>query len=100
TSCASEPACRSLAMTARPIIPAQAVEETGHVVVAFDDNRLVPELFGEFDQNLALLEQRLGVDAAARGHQGNLRGSTGAMTRARIALDMLYGRLQEGHSLA
>jgi len=87
-------------MTARPIIPPQAVEEHGHIVVAFDDNRLVPELFGEFDQNLALLEQRLGVDAVARGNQVTLRGSTEALTRARLALDMLYGRLQEGHSLA
>jgi phosphate starvation-inducible PhoH-like protein len=87
-------------LTARPIIPPQAVEEPGHSVVAFDDNRLVPELFGEFDQHLALLEQRLGVDAVARGNQVTLRGSTEALTRARLALDMLYGRLQEGHSLA
>ena len=58
------------------------------------------ELFGEFDQNLAMIEQRLGVDAVARGNQVTLRGDTEALARARLALDMLYGRLQEGHSLA
>ena len=76
-----------------------ASNDDAHIVVAFDDNRLIPDLFGEFDRNLALLEQRLGVDAVARGNQVTLRGSTEACTRARLALDMLYGRLQEGHDL-
>ena len=83
-------------MTARP---AGLNEDHGHVVVAFDDNRLIPELFGEFDQNLALLEQRLGVDAVARGNQVTLRGPASALGRARLALDTMYGRLQKGHEL-
>jgi phosphate starvation-inducible protein PhoH and related proteins len=88
-------------LTARPAIaPAARTEEPVHIVVAFDDNRLVPTLFGEFDQNLALVEKRLGVDATARGNQVTIRGSREACTRARLALDMMYGRLQEGHDLA
>ena len=91
-------------MTARPTIPpaapVPAPPDRGHIVVSFDDNRLIPELFGEFDQNLALIEQRLGIEAVARGNQVTLRGNTEALTRARLALDMLYGRLQEGHTLA
>jgi phosphate starvation-inducible PhoH-like protein len=75
-------------------------DEPGHVVVAFDDNRLIPALFGEFDQNLAMIEQRLGVDAAARGNQVTIRGEPEALNRARLALDILYGRLQKGHELA
>ena len=31
-------------------------------MVAFDDNRLARTLFGEFDQNLAMIEKRLGVE--------------------------------------
>ena len=85
---------RSTASTAA----ARAGNET-HIVVAFDDNRLIPALFGEFDRNLALIEQRFGVDAAARGNQVTIRGSSEACTRARLALDILYGRLQEGHEL-
>jgi phosphate starvation-inducible PhoH-like protein len=77
-----------------------APDHGAQVVVAFDDNRLVPALFGEFDQNLAMIEQRLGVDAAARGNQVTIRGETEALNRARLALDILYARLQKGHELA
>ncbi|WP_291748695.1 PhoH family protein [Bauldia sp.] len=79
-------------------VPAIDGDET-QIVVAFDDNRLISSLFGEFDRNLALIEQRLGVDAVARGNQVTIRGNAEACTRARLALDMLYGRLQEGHEL-
>ena len=74
-------------------------DDRDHIVVAFDDNRLIQELFGEFDQNLAVIEQRLGVEAVARGNQVTLRGSSDALARARLALDMLYVRLQAGHSI-
>jgi phosphate starvation-inducible PhoH-like protein len=86
-------------LTARPFV-AHVPADASHVVVAFDDNRLIPELFGEFDQNLAKIEQRLSVDAVARGNQVTLRGTAEATNRARLALDMLYGRLQEGHHIA
>jgi len=71
----------------------------GEIVVVYDDNRLIQELFGQFDQNLALIEQRLGVAAVARGNQVALSGSREALARARIALDMLYARLQQGHDV-
>ena len=45
---------------------------------AFEDNRLASVLFGEFDQNLAMIEQRLGVDAVARGNQVLIRGTRDA----------------------
>ncbi|MEH6728908.1 MAG: phosphate starvation-inducible protein PhoH, partial [Hyphomicrobiales bacterium] len=41
--------------------------ELDQIVLVFDDNRLVGDLFGQFDQNLALLEQLLSVEALARG---------------------------------
>jgi phosphate starvation-inducible protein PhoH and related proteins len=90
-------------LTLRPVadVRGKAVADDGsHVAVAFDDNRLIPVLFGEFDQNLALIEQRLGVDAVARGNQVTLSGPSDALTRARLALDILYGRLQSGHDIA
>ncbi|WP_349358978.1 PhoH family protein [Stappia sp.] len=70
-----------------------------HVVLAFDDNRLVGDLFGQFDQNLALIEQRLGVDAVARGNQVIIKGRHGACEQARKALEALYARLQQGHEV-
>jgi phosphate starvation-inducible PhoH-like protein len=87
-------------LTARHDFAASPPDGRGHIVVAFDDNRLIQELFGEFDQNLALIEQRLGVEAVARGNQVTLRGTPDAMTRARLALDALYRRLQSGQSIA
>ncbi len=87
-------------MTVREdITPRPTTDDRDHIVVAFDDNRLIQELFGEFDQNLAAIEQRLGVEAVARGNQVTLRGDNEALARARLALDMLYVRLQSGHNI-
>ena len=52
-------------MTVRPAAGDNAVaDERARVVVAFDDHRLMPALFGEFDQNLAMIEQRLAATDA------------------------------------
>jgi phosphate starvation-inducible PhoH-like protein len=71
-----------------------------HVVLAFDDNRLVGDLYGQFDQNLALIEQRLGVEVAARGNQVTIRGPHDSCARARDVMEALYARLQGGEQLA
>jgi len=71
-----------------------------HVVLVFDDNRLIGPLYGQFDQNLALVEQRLGVDATARGNQVTIRGPHEACARARDVLNALYSRLQQGQDIA
>ena len=81
------------------IAPRPGSDDRDHIVVAFDDNRLIQELFGEFDQNLAVIEQQLGIEVVARGNQVTLRGDGEALARARLALDMLYVRLQSGHSI-
>ncbi|MDQ0317028.1 phosphate starvation-inducible PhoH-like protein [Amorphus orientalis] len=73
--------------------------DTTHIVLAFDDNRLVGDLFGQFDQNLALIEQRLGIDAVARGNQVTIKGAHDACETARTALEALYQRLKKGHEL-
>ena len=88
-------------MTVRPAndLGQSGAGDSSHVIMTFDDNRLVSELFGEFDQNLAQIEQRLAVDAVARGNQVTLRGGSDALTRARLTLDILYSRLQSGHGI-
>ena len=67
-----------------------------HIVLTFENNRLAGELFGQFDQNLALIEQKLGVDARARGNQVSIQGEASAINQARRTLDYLYERLQDG----
>lgn len=70
-----------------------------HMVLAFDDNRLIGDLYGQFDQHLALVEQRLGVDATARGNQVTIRGPHENVSRARDVLEALYARLQNGQEV-
>jgi phosphate starvation-inducible PhoH-like protein len=69
------------------------------IELVFDNNRLASLLYGEFDQNLALIERRLGVRASARGNEVTLSGEAGAIDQARRALEALYDRLLEGHEL-
>ena len=73
------PRPRSAPRSARPSPPAQQID------LVFDNNRLASALYGEFDQNLALIERRLGVDARARGNMVTLRGAAGTRWRSRGA---------------
>ena len=70
-----------------------------HVVLAFDDNRLVSDLFGQFDQNLAEIERRLHVTVIAHGNQVTVKGEHEACDQARRVLETLWERLQEGHDV-
>jgi phosphate starvation-inducible PhoH-like protein len=67
--------------------------------LAFEDNRLAAQLYGDFDQNLALIEQRLNVTAAPRGNHLMLKGAASAVDQSRRVLESLYGMLEEGRSL-
>ena len=67
--------------------------------LVFDNNRLASTLYGEFDQNLALIERRLGVDARARGNMVTLAGPPAALVLARRVLESLYERLLEGNDV-
>jgi phosphate starvation-inducible PhoH-like protein len=67
--------------------------------LAFEDNRLAAQLYGDFDQNLALIEQRLKVTATPRGNHLLLKGAAHGVDQARRALESLYGHLEEGRSL-
>src|SRR5688572_22508403 len=67
--------------------------------LVFDNNRLASTLYGEFDQNLALIERRLGVDARARGNLVTLSGPPATVALARRVLESLYDRLLEGHDV-
>ena len=66
------------------------------IVIDFDDNRLLPALFGEHDRNLARIEQRLGVSLITRGNRVVIKGEAGAAQLARSALDRLYQQLKGG----
>ena len=69
------------------------------LVVPFDDNRLVAELFGEYDANLALLEDRLDIQAVAHGNVVTLRGLPLSCDIAKQVLEELYVRLGDGEDI-
>jgi len=70
-----------------------------HVVLAFDDNRLVSDLFGQFDQNLAEIERRLQVTVVAHGNQVTIKGPHERCEVARTVLETLWERLQAGREV-
>jgi phosphate starvation-inducible protein PhoH and related proteins len=76
-----------------------AAAEQVERVITFDDNRLASELYGQYDQHLALIEQRLGVQASARGNHVTIRGSEEACTHAVEVLESLYQRLKRGQEV-
>jgi len=67
--------------------------------LAFEDNRLAAQLYGDFDQNLALIEQRLKITATPRGNHLLLKGPASAVDQGRRVLESLYGMLEEGKPL-
>jgi phosphate starvation-inducible PhoH-like protein len=70
-----------------------------HIILAFDDNRLVGELFGQFDDNLARLEKLLHIKATPRGNHVTLKGRPEACEAGRMVLDTLYHKLQSGQAI-
>ncbi|HET9616136.1 MAG TPA: PhoH family protein [Pseudolabrys sp.] len=69
------------------------------VVLAFDDNRLASILFGQYGQNLALIERRLGVVAEQRGNHVTIEGSRAGCEQARRVLEGLYEQIKRDHDL-
>jgi phosphate starvation-inducible PhoH-like protein len=82
-----------------PAAQAVATNATTQVVLTFDDNRLALQLFGQYGQNLALIERRLGVVVDQRGNDVTIEGSRDACEQARRVLEGLYERLKRGDEL-
>jgi phosphate starvation-inducible protein PhoH and related proteins len=69
------------------------------VHLEFDDNRLLAMLFGQYDQNLARIEQQLGVSLVSRGNQVAISGPAESVEAARQTLSALYQRLKRGETV-
>ncbi|MDY0871787.1 PhoH family protein [Dongia rigui] len=78
-------------MSATPLAPIAAP-----IHLQFEDNRLLPQLFGQHDQNLARIEQELGVSMVPRGNQLAISGPTDAVATAKQVVTGLYQRLKRG----
>ncbi len=67
--------------------------------IEFSDNRLLIDLCGEYDRNLAMIEKVLDVQIARRGNQLVIMGGEDAQKRALEVLQALYDRLQAGRTV-
>jgi phosphate starvation-inducible PhoH-like protein len=60
----------------------------------FDDNRLLPLLYGEHDSHLARIETQLGVSLVSRGNRLTIAGPPDSADSARSAIEALWERLK------
>jgi phosphate starvation-inducible protein PhoH and related proteins len=75
---------------------AHAREAHSRLHMAFDDNSLLSQLFGEGDKHLERIERALGVALASRGNRVAISGPASRADLARAALTSLYDRLKRG----
>ena len=66
------------------------------LVMAFDNNALLPALFGAHDRHFARIEQALGVTLSSRGNRVSISGDAYAQKVAKAVLGDLYARLEKG----
>jgi phosphate starvation-inducible PhoH-like protein len=79
----------------------QAVKKSEPVSIRieFEDNRLLPTVFGEHDRHLARIEQRLGVTLHNRGNVVTVSGPQDAADTACDALNRIYESARTGHQV-
>ena len=82
-------------------VPSEVVSEAaaGRSQLEFDDNLLLPLLYGERDQHLDRIERQLGVSLVPRGNRLAIAGPASATEVARLALSRLYERLKRGQEI-
>jgi len=68
-------------------------------LIEFPDNRLLIDLCGEHDRNLADIEQKLHVQILRRGNQLAVIGEDASRQEAVDVLESLYQRLEQGRSV-
>ncbi len=75
------------------------VAERARLEVTFEKPHLLGALFGQYDQNLVAIENRLGVYIAARGNKLQIEGDAEAAARARDVMTGLYNRIVAGQEI-
>jgi phosphate starvation-inducible protein PhoH and related proteins len=86
-------------MSALPPEVAAELASAGRSEIEFDDNLLLPALYGERDQHLDRIERHLGVSLVPRGNRLSIAGPASATEAARLSLSRLYERLKRGHEI-
>ena len=79
--------------------PAFDPDDSSDSVLQFPDNRLLIDLCGEFDRNLARIEQGLGVDDHPPRQRAGAARARGDRDAAARVLRGLYARLEQGRGV-
>jgi phosphate starvation-inducible PhoH-like protein len=77
----------------RPSTP-KGVVEAAEIKLTFADNRLASLVCGQYDQNIAHLERKLGIVAIANGNHVIIKGAPEVAEQARRVLEKLYERVR------
>ncbi|WP_045391590.1 PhoH family protein [Falsirhodobacter sp. alg1] len=81
------------------LTPPKRPEDVTETLLEFPDNRLLIELCGEFDRNLAQIEQHLGVHIMRRGNRVAVVGDKIPRDTGAAVLRGLYARLESGRNV-
>ena len=82
------------------LTPPTRPEDMVETLMEFPDNRLLIELCGEFDRNLAQVEHQTGVHVLRRGNRLAVIGDRSAREQAAAVLRGLYARLEAGKHIS
>src|SRR5437660_9594201 len=83
-------------------VPREVVSEgaaAGRSQLEFDDNLLLPLLYGERDQHLDRIERQLGVSLVPRGNRLAISYAAFCSKTEHLALSQLYDRLKRGQEV-
>ena len=79
--------------------PPQTSNAAHEALIEFPDNRLLIDLCGEYDRNLAEIEKKLSVQILRRGNQLAVLGEDEMRRQAVDVLQSLYSRLEAGRQV-
>ncbi|MFN7053076.1 MAG: PhoH family protein, partial [Gemmobacter sp.] len=82
------------------LTPPTRSDDVVETLLEFPDNRLLIDLCGEYDRNLAQIEHQMGVHILRRGNRLAVIGEKGTRDLAAAVLQSLYARLEAGRSVA
>ncbi|MBK67201.1 MAG: phosphate starvation-inducible protein PhoH [Rickettsiales bacterium] len=66
------------------------------IVIEFDDNSLLPNLYGEHNGHLTKLEDKLNVTLITKGNTVTIKGDEASRNYAELVLNTMWERLKKG----
>ena len=71
-----------------------------HQAFTFNNNKLLPLLFGEADQNLQKIEEKMHVTIVSRGNNVAVKGDQQSVEQTGQILGQLFGKLERGQDIS